>query len=302
MKTNFSFSFVHSGENQLLREVIRSAGISKRALTEIKFNGGKIQVNDEEVTVLKEVQSGDYISIDFPPEEMSEGLVPVYEDLPLLFEDEHFLIVNKPAGLPSIPSRDHPNDSVANRLAGYYRMNNYATTVHLVTRLDKDTSGLILVAKHRHAHHKLSEQLQQNTIKKHYLALTEGVLKPEMGEVIAPIGRVNDSIIKRCIAEDGKYAKTTFTRLFIFQESQPFSLVTLQLWTGRTHQIRVHMASIGHPLVGDELYGGSIDRLSRQALHAHHIIFNHPLTSEQCEFWAPIPEDFSQLLEGRQLP
>lgn len=298
MKTNFTFEHTHQGEQMLLRDVIQQLGVSKRALTDIKFQGGTLRVNDVEVTVRHSVQPGDVVTIIFPQEKMSDGLIPVYRDLAIVYEDDHVIVVNKPEGLPSIPSRDHPLDSVANRIAGYYSQMNYQATVHMVTRLDRDTSGIILVAKHRHAHHQLSEQMKRDEIIKKYLALVPGKLEPPQGTIEAPIARKSDSIIERQVSASGKYAKTTYQTVE-YKKDLDTSLVELRLWTGRTHQIRVHMTYLGHPLLGDSLYGGNVSRISRQALHASAIAFYHPWSKERMEFEVPLPSDMQSVIESR---
>lgn len=298
MKSNFTYRLVHKGENSLLRDVVRQAGISKRALTDIKFQGGCLLVNGYEKTVRTEISEGDEVTIVFPPEKMSEGLIAVDRPLEIIYEDEHIVVVVKPAGLPSIPSKDHPHDSLANRIAGYYKEMNYQATVHMVTRLDRDTSGLVLVAKHRHAHHQLSLQLQQHEIDKHYFAVVEGNVEKDHDSIIAPIGRKGDSIIERHVTPDGKFAKTEYRVKTRLEGDRQGTLVDIKLWTGRTHQIRVHMAHIGHPLMGDDLYGGSMKLIDRQALHAYLLRFEHPLTREMCAFTSPFPPDIDHIVKG----
>lgn len=298
MKSRFTFRFVHTGNPQLLRDVVRQAGISKRALTDIKFQGGMLLVDGEEHTVRKMIEDGNEVTIVFPPEKMSEGLLAVHKELAIVFEDDHLLIVNKPAGLPSIPSKDHPHDSLANRIAGYYLQMGYQATVHMVTRLDRDTSGLVIVAKHRHAHHQLSLQLQRDEIDKRYYALVEGHVENDSGTVIAPIARSGESIIERHVSPEGKYAKTDYQVVTRLSSGVHATLLDIKLWTGRTHQIRVHMAHIGHPLVGDDLYGGSTETLSRQGLHACSLTFNHPLTQDSCVFTNPLPPDIAIVVKG----
>ncbi|WP_342525998.1 RluA family pseudouridine synthase [Chryseomicrobium sp. FSL W7-1435] len=303
MKTRFSFKFIYEGQEALLREVIRGQGISKRALTDIKFTGGQLLVNGQEETVRKQVASGDSIEIIFPEEQRSEGLVPIHHELVNVYEDDHILVVNKPEGLASIPSKDHSHDSLANRIAGYYERMNYPTTVHMVTRLDRETSGLVLIAKHRHAHHLLSEQMQRNGIRKVYRAIVEGTLPTDNGEIVAPIGREDHSIIKRCISEDGKYAKTSYAVINSWALAESlYQYVELRLWTGRTHQIRVHMSHIGCPLAGDELYGGHKFHISRHALHAYSLSFVHPFYGDERVIEHPLPEDMQALVERGQTP
>lgn len=300
MKSRFRHSFVFSEPQGVLREAIRGQGISKRALTDIKFKGGQLLVNGVEESVRKVLTRGDVVEIIFPAEVRSKGLLPVHKQLDIVYEDEHLLVIDKPNNLPSIPSRDHPLDSLANRVAGYFEAENIDTTVHMVTRLDRETSGLVLLAKHRHAHHLVSEQMREGKITKSYRAIVEGELPGTEGIIEAPIGRVNSSIIERCIDPGGKYAKTGYRSItrWIVQE-RVHHLVDVTLFTGRTHQIRVHMASLGCPLAGDDLYGGHADFMERQALHAARLELIHPFEKQPLIFESRLPDDFLLLLERR---
>ena len=288
-----SWNIAAAEEGMILREFLKSQHISKAALADIKFQGGKITVNAQEETVRYILRNGDQVTVQFPLEKCSDGLIA--EDLPLniIYEDDHVLVINKPAFMNTIPSREHPAGSIANRVAGYYSKQGIPSTVHVVTRLDRDTSGIMLIAKHRHVHHLMSEQQKRGEVKRTYVAFVHGHIAPE-GKVEAPIGRKSSSIIEREVREDGQYACTLFKRLREFDEG--YSYVQLRLLTGRTHQIRVHMAHIGHPLLGDDLYGGTLERINRQALHCRQIKFVHPFTGEQMMFEAELVEDMSRLL------
>lgn len=216
-------------------------------------------------------------------------------DLDIVYEDEWCLVINKPPFVPTIPSREHPGGTLANGLLDYYRENGIAATIHAVNRLDKDTSGLMLVAKHRFAHSLFSSMQKQGSIKRTYAALVEGALTEESGIIDAPIGRKEESIIERTVREDGQDAVTQYQ---VMSSAEKYTLVTLRLETGRTHQIRVHMAYIGHPLCGDSLYGGSRDLIGRQALHSRVLSFFHPLLEKEMTFEAEIPADMQAVLKG----
>ena len=252
--------------NQVLRDFLVEKKISKSALTDIKYKGGYIYVNDQEVTVRHLLKNGDRVNIIFPKEEGSEQLKGEKLPLSIVCEDDYVMVVEKPAGMSTIPSREHPTGSLANAIIGHYEQIGHEATVHIVTRLDRDTSGLVLIAKHRHVHHLLSLSKSNKTVERKYKALTTGTLIPPTGLVEKPIGRMQNSIIKREVREDGQYACTEYQTL---QSFDTFSLVELKLHTGRTHQIRVHMAHVGHPLLGDDLYGGSRQLIERQALHCY---------------------------------
>ncbi|TQR15804.1 RluA family pseudouridine synthase [Psychrobacillus lasiicapitis] len=284
----------------LLREAIKQYGISKKALTSIKYEGGKILVNGEEKTVRHTLKNGDIVTIIFPDEKKSEGLIPQKGDFPILFEDDHLLIFSKEAGLSTIPSREHPRGTVANFVAGYFAESGISSTVHIVTRLDKDTSGVICVAKHRHAHHLLSEMQKAGTISRDYEAIVHGFIKEDAFTIDAPIGRKDGSIIERFISPEGKHAKTSVQVLNRFHlEGEELTHVRLRLHTGRTHQIRVHMMSIGHPLIGDDLYGGSLKFIQRQALHARELKLIHPFSGESLIITSPFPQDMKNIIPSK---
>jgi 23S rRNA pseudouridine1911/1915/1917 synthase len=281
-------------EGTLLRKFLIDQKISKRTLTSVKFDGGSISVNDTDVNVRHLLKEGDIVKMIFPPETGSEQLLA--EDLPLkiLYEDRDVLIVDKPWGMYSIPSKDHRTGSLANGIAGYYKKCSLASTVHIVTRLDRDTSGLVLVAKHRHVHHLFSLQQRERGVSRTYEALAEGVMTCEQGVIEKPIGRKDTSIIEREVRHDGQYAKTAYHVLYQYPQA---AHISLRPETGRTHQIRVHMASIGHPLFGDDLYGGSRQLLKRQALHCKTLSFYHPMKNERMKLESPLASDMKEILD-----
>jgi 23S rRNA pseudouridine1911/1915/1917 synthase len=282
-------------EGILLREYLRKEkNISKSALADIKFHGGLLLVNGKEVTVRYQLKEEDAITIHFPPEKVSDTLVPEYVDFEILYEDEHFIIVNKPSGIPTIPSHLRPTGSLAHGILYYYRNNRIQGTFHAVNRLDRDTSGIVVVAKHRYAHSLLSIQQRKKTLAREYVALIHGVPSKVEGVIKKPIGRKEGSIVERTVTEKGQYAETHYKALQIFNE---YTLVSLVLKTGRTHQIRVHMSSIGHPLLGDDLYGGMRGLIGRQALHSNKVQFFHPFTEQILVVKAPITNDIKQLIE-----
>jgi 23S rRNA pseudouridine1911/1915/1917 synthase len=280
-------------EGKLLREFLVDQNISKRTLTSIKFEGGSISVNDSEVNVRRPLKEGDKVKLDFPPETGSRKLIPEPMQLQIIYEDRDILVVNKPWGMYSIPTKERPTGSLANGIAGYYNELNLASAVHIVTRLDRDTSGLVLVAKHRHVHHLFSLHQQAGKIKRTYEALAEGVMTNTQGVINKPIGRKKTSIIEREVRPDGQDAKTEYQVLRQYPAAVHLSL---KPFTGRTHQIRVHMASIGHPLLGDGLYGGNVKPIKRQALHCKTLSFFHPLKKERMEFESPFLNDMREAL------
>ena len=289
------FEFI-ADEHVKVKTFLKKHQVSKGLLAKIKFSGGQILVNGVEQNAIYLLDIGDKVTIDIPSEEGYEALEAIDRDLEILYEDDHFLVINKPAGVASIPSSLHSN-TIANFVKGYYVRNQYENQlVHIVTRLDKDTSGIMLFAKHGYAHARLDKQLQAKTIQKRYFALVKGKGKLESkGDIIAPIARDEDSIITRKVAKGGKYAHTSYQ---VVQSFGDIHLVDIQLHTGRTHQIRVHFSHIGFPLLGDDLYGGSLeDGILRQALHCHSLAFYHPFLEEELRIESSLPDDFSRVLK-----
>lgn len=289
------FEFI-ADEHVKVKTFLKKHEISKSLLAKIKFSGGDIQVNGKKQNAIYLLDIGDKVAVDIPAEEGFDSLQAVEKDLEIVYEDAHFLILNKPAGVASIPSVNHSN-TMANFVKAYYIANHYENQqIHIVTRLDRDTSGLMLFAKHGYAHARLDKQLQNKVIEKHYYALVKGSapLKPE-GDIIAPIAREDSSIITRCVAKNGKYAHTSYKVLAQYDD---IYLVDIHLHTGRTHQIRVHFSYIGFPLLGDDLYGGSMtDGITRQALHCHSLRFYNPFHEEVVNKSSPFPEDFQTVIQ-----
>jgi 23S rRNA pseudouridine1911/1915/1917 synthase len=273
-------------ENKMIKQFLSENEISRMALTDIKFSGGFIKVNGDEQNVRYTLRSGDVLEITFPTEERSKTLMG--EDIPLkiVFEDHNILVIDKPPHMNTIPSREHPTGSLANALIGYYQKHLIDSVVHIVTRLDRNTSGLVLVAKHRYIHHLLSLMQQKKLIKRTYRAYAEGHIGNMCGTIEAPIGRKETSIIEREVRKDGKYARTHYQ---VIDQYKDFCYLKLWLDTGRTHQIRVHMSYMGHPLLGDELYGGKTDLFDRQALHCSDLQFTHPILKKEMAFYSKVP-------------
>lgn len=279
---------------QILREFLLEKNISRKTLTRIKYDGdGSIQVNGKEENVRYQLEIGDEVKVVLPSEFFSEHIRYIHGVLDIIYEDEYILIVNKKIDLPSIPSRNEEDASLLEIVNYYFKKMDYKTIPHIVTRLDKNTSGLVLIAKHRHIHALLSK----TSIDKIYLALVKGEIE-ENGIIEANITRENDSIIKRTVSETGDYAKTEYKLVRYFSDKD-ISLVKLKLYTGRTHQIRVHMKYIGFPLLGDDLYGGSIDLIRRQALHCFELKFEHPITKNIVEVKATMPDDIKSIVEAK---
>lgn len=289
-----TWTITEKEEGKLVREFLKEQGISKTALTDIKFHGGAIFVDEQPVTVRHRLCHGETLRVLFPPESPSEGMMPEAIPLDVIYEDEYVLVVNKPPFMATIPSREHPGGTLANALLHHYKKQQLQSTIHVVTRLDRDTSGLVLIAKHRHLHHLLSTLQKQGKVARRYEAICHGRIEKDEGTIDAPIARKSDSIIAREVREDGQRAVTHFR---VLQRFRDYTHLSLRLETGRTHQIRVHLAHIGHPIAGDELYGGSKEMIGRQALHSKELSFFHPLKKQQYTFSCPLPDDMKRLIE-----
>lgn len=299
MTNRFQLDFLVT-EEEVFREFLAGKGISKRTLTAIKYEGGQLLVNDIERDVRYMLTSGDRVRVVFPPEVVSDGLIAENGELDILYEDEAILLIQKPAGKSTIPSFSHRTGTIANDVLGKFTREAVASTVHVVTRLDFDTSGLLCIAKNRHIHHLLSKQIAESTFHRQYEAVVEGYVKEDAFLIDACIGRKEDSIIERIVRPDGQEARTDVRVLGRFErEGKHFTHVALTLLTGRTHQIRVHMSWLGHPLVGDDLYGGSRDLINRQALHCKALSFDHPISGEQHSFKSDLAADMQAIFPGK---
>ena len=278
-------------DNILLKDFLRKEkNISLTGWRKIK-RINKVYLNNVLVNpALAWVKSGDEISYEY--DDIKEI---VSSDIPLdiCFEDDYLLVINKPAGMLVHPTVKNEDDCLANALSFYYKSKNLKLNFHPVHRLDKNTSGLIVIAKFPYVQNLFSLK-GENTIERIYQAVIIGKLRPEKGVICAPIGRKPDSIIERRVDYQGREAITYYN---IIEEKEFCSLVELKLATGRTHQIRVHLAHFNNPILGDDLYGGASYLLKRQALHAKKIIFNHPITKKKIIIESSLPEDIAKTWE-----
>lgn len=256
-----------------------------------------VSINGKAVKANYKVSAGDKILIEIPaPEELD--LVPENLDLEIVYEDEDVVVINKPQGMVVHPSAGHPNGTLVNGLL--YQIKNLSTINDvfrpgIVHRIDKDTSGLLMVAKNDRAHESLAKQLKDKTSLRKYVALVHGEIPHEKGRIEAPIGRSKVNRKMQAVIEGGKSAVTHFE---VLQRFEGYTLIELQLETGRTHQIRVHMQYIGYPVAGDPLYGPKKTlKGNGQFLHAKLLGFEHPTTGEMMVFEAPLPEIFKKTLK-----
>lgn len=291
-KLQFSLGPEQDGQriSTLLR---RHCHCSARLIKQLKYLPDGILLDGQRVFLDHRGASGQTLTLHLPPDPPSD-LEPVEHPLDLLFEDEHLLIVNKPPFVPVHPGPGHHRDSLGNFLAWHYQAHGKHHTYRPVNRLDRSTSGLLCVAKHAYAQERLKTQLHSCQFRRRYLALCDGAVEPEQGTLRGPIGRVEGSVLKREVRPDGAPAVTCYRRLWT---DGVRSLVLLELETGRTHQIRVHLAHLGFPLTGDFLYGREQPALiHRTALHSCYLSLLHPVTGMPLTYCAPLPEDMASLV------
>ncbi len=272
-------------DGKSLRLLLRRLRLSRAALHRFKTCGA-VLIDGLPRRANQQVFAGETLHIALD-DQHSNNIIPEEADLNVLYEDHALLACYKPAGIPVHPSLRHYTGTLANHVAGYLKESG---NVHLVNRLDKDTSGIVLVAKNAFYKQRLCQSHDQMT--KSYLALAQGQFSTLSGEITAPIARDTPGEIRRCVREDGRAAHTSFE---VLAQHESFALLQVTLHTGRTHQIRVHLAHLGHPLLGDTLYGGQTGLISRHALHAWRLAFLHPVTKNPLEIIAPPPEDIASL-------
>ena len=245
--------------------------------------------NGQRIGGREQLLAGDYFRVRLLETVDSDGIIPVSMPLSILYEDEDILVINKPADMPVHPSIGNYTNTLANGVAAYLDAKGEHSPFRCINRLDRDTSGALILAKNAFSAAVLSTQMRNRQIRRTYLAVVEGITLPN-GTISAPIGRVNDSVIERHVDFlHGESAVTHYERLAAGKE---YSLAELHLETGRTHQIRVHMKYIGHPLPGDYLYNPDYRRINRQPLHSYQLEFTHPITGKVMLFTAPLPIDF----------
>ena len=278
--------------NQILKQKFKiSARLQHKLITskQIFLNG-----NQADSRIAPQINDAITVNLDFNEE--SENIIPTPIPLNIIYEDEALLILDKPAGIAVHHSISHYTDSLANGVKYYFDTIGLKRKIRPVNRLDLNTSGLIVFAKNEYVQECLIQQMQTNEFKKEYLAIVHGIFENVQGTINLPIARKENSIIERCISENGQEAITHYE---VLKTSNDLSLVHCILQTGRTHQIRAHMSAIGHPLVGDTLYGPNFsDSITRQALHSYKISFIHPISHQIVSFTSELPDDIKSSIEA----
>ena len=279
-----------------IKDFLRQKGYSRQNIVELKKQERSILVNGVWEYVTYRLQLGDLLQICMK-EKASEKIAPVNLPFPIRYEDEDLMVIDKPADMPIHPSLNNYDNTLANAAAFYFNQKGIPFRFRCINRLDRDTTGLTVLAKNMVSCSILQQQMLKREIKREYLAIADGYIDEDSGIITAPIGRRDGSTIERMIDyENGERAITHFK---VLERMADATLLSLILETGRTHQIRVHVASIGHPLLGDFLYNPKDQRMNRQALHAWHLSLKHPITGERMEWEADIPSDMKAVLASR---
>jgi 23S rRNA pseudouridine1911/1915/1917 synthase len=295
MKRIFHYTIPEEFHGETLLSYLKYLKYSSQIITHLKRTENGILLNGVWGRVRDILHTGDILTITLTETDTSENIVASDLPLSIIYEDEDLLVINKAADTPIHPSQGNYDNTLANAVMHYYRQQGVNFVYHCINRLDRDTTGLLILAKHMYSASLLSNMVQNREIHREYLAIATGLV-PESGTIEAPIGRVDGSTIERHVDEvSGEYACTHYKRL---QYQNGYSLVSLKLATGRTHQIRVHMKHIGHPLPGDFLYNPDYSVIKRQALHSHRLVFTHPITHKKMEFTAPLPEDMNSIISN----
>ena len=279
--------------------LINKLGFSKRAITALKSCENGILINGNHATVRAVIKQNDILEINSEDVESdAEKLVPSSVLPNIVYEDEHIVAVNKPPFMPTHQSQGHFYDTLANSLAYYYSLSGRPFVFRSVNRLDRNTSGIVLVAKDRISASKLSEQMKRDGIKKTYLSILDGELPNDEGIIETHIRRKEKSIILREVCQECEDSKIAITHYKVIAKNDGYSLVKATPITGRTHQLRVHFSYLGAGILGDDLYGSSSELISRHALHAYELSFIHPETQNETVLKAEMPKDMASLIEN----
>ena len=288
-------AYINSNKYSNVKEVLKAEfSMSDRLLLKLK-KLDKIYLNGNVTSVNHPVLENDLIECYLDYEEDNSNIVPTEMPLNIIYEDEAYIVVNKPAGIPVHPSMDHYTDSLSNGIAFYFNQIGLKKKIRPVNRLDKDTSGIVIFAKNEYIQECLVRQMKSKEFIKRYIAVVNGNLDNLEGTINAPIARKEGSIIERCVSETGDIAITHYK---VLKRKTDLDIVECILETGRTHQIRVHFAYLGHSLLSDTLYGTSSSLINRQALHAYEVEFTHPLSKKKVKYIATVPEDLNKLMEN----
>lgn len=284
----FHYQITENEQNTTVLDFLRKKGFSRHILSSMKADKEALTRNGQRIGGREHLLAGDHFRVRLLETIDSDGIVPVSMPLSILYEDEDILVINKPADMPVHPSIGNYTNTLANGVTAYLDAKGEHSPFRCINRLDRDTSGALILAKNAFSAAVLSTQMRNRQIRRTYLAVVEGITPPN-GTISAPISRVDDSVIERHVDFlHGEPAVTHYERL---ETKNEHSLLEIHLETGRTHQIRVHMGYIGHPLPADYLYHPKYDCFKRQPLHSLQLEFRHPVTDKSMCLLAPVPED-----------
>ncbi len=293
MNRIITYTITEEAEGLKIEQFLRRKGYSRRDMTDFKKEPGCVTVNEVFRRFNERLHAGDLLTVRISEREWSDiAAVPL--PLDILYEDEDLVVVNKPAGMPTHPSIRNYDNSLANALMYRYQKQGDPFVFRCCNRLDRDTSGVTVVARHSVSSGILSQMGTRRELHREYLAIVRGTPEPLSGTIDVPLGRKPGSIIERMA--DPENGETAVTRYRVLKTQNGHSLVSLELETGRTHQIRIHMKYLGYPLIGDYLYNPDMELIGRQALHSWRMSFRHPMTGEALSFTAPMPEDMQRVL------
>lgn len=294
MNRTFVYTIDETNQGLNVGTYLKSVGYSRQVLIHLKKTPNSILKNGIWCYVNEVLQVGDILEVKVEELQSSQNIVPVDLPIDILYEDEDLMILNKASDMPIHPSQGNFDNTLANGVMHYFQKQQIPYVYRCITRLDRDTTGVLLLAKNMVSAAILSDMMVRRLINRTYLAIASGHIS-KSGRIDAPIGRVEGSTIERKIDYAlGEYAVTNYHCL---EHTHNYSLVALKLDTGRTHQIRVHMQHLGHPLIGDFIYNPDFTDISRQALHSHTLSFLHPITKKPLHFEATIPPDMLRVLE-----
>ncbi len=290
MERKLEYIITDEFHNKTIEQFLKALDFPHQAIVQLKKTHEGILRNGTWAYVNEKLRTGDILRLHLVEDVAESSIEPLYVPLSIVYEDEDLLVIDKPSNMPIHPSMNHHEGTLANGLMYYFKEQGQEFTFRAINRLDRDTSGLTIVAKHLLSGGILSRQVSTKEIHRTYRAICQGIL-PESGTIDAPIARAEDSTIERCVDfEKGERAVTHFTRI-AYDAEKKLSLVELRLETGRTHQIRVHLKHLGHPIIGDFLYNPDYTYCKRQALHSASLTFVHPITQKEMHFSSPLPED-----------
>lgn len=278
-------------EGWTVERVLRQGLSVSRSLLRSAKRRGDITLNGESVKSNVQVKPGDILELAMEKQESS--VIPQRMDLNIIYEDQDLLAVNKPPDMLVHPLTTQPTGTLANGVLYHWLQHGIVNLFRPVHRLDRDTSGLVLIARNAYAHQQLQLQMKKGLLTRRYVAVVSGQLQKNKGIIRAPIGLEEGSIIRRTINPSGKPAVSHYR---VLRQMTGGSLISVELETGRTHQVRVHMAYLGHPLFGDSLYGGECTKIKRQALHCAYLALKHPVSGVMVKLVCPIPADMKKLI------